>query len=445
MPHYGQCSLLGARSERLERHDSRARASGVDDDAPTNKKSKNIKMIKEEKKDAQRMKRNRARSDRRRRAHQRLMAAEEKVLTKMQQRGGTKKWRQAVKRRYRRDLQREKQCKKRRQELNRQIWQRLQAIVAKAEETTTSLLQLSNEEDKTRTHPPGEELIDKAMATQHWVAIGEEDPNTMKASAGRKIVDGMLFRVAVSIAGRRVIALIDSGASQSYMAPETASLCELECESAELYLELADGSKITSTQQTQFTNCTVGEAVSQIKFTITKLLSNVDVVLGMDWLARWNPVIDWRRQVIHIYVNKQWTQVHGVLLDDTQQVGTVKVLDPYRVCEEKNMPDWVVMKTPKVWCPVLHKTEKQTCTITATSTNEVSKNSFNSNPIPTAKVSRHKSAGTVQRRNTNDCETTRQFISSKRLQKLLKRGEQVYLAMVRPTGIQKQRITQKVK
>ena len=38
---------------------------------------KDIKMIKMEKKDAQRIKRNRARSDRRRRAHQRLMAAEE--------------------------------------------------------------------------------------------------------------------------------------------------------------------------------------------------------------------------------------------------------------------------------------------------------------------------------------------------------------------------------
>ena len=63
--------------------------------------------------------------------------------------------------------------------------------MAKAEETATSLLQLSNEEDKTRTHPPGEDLIDKLMAAQHWVAIGEEDPNTRKASAGRKIVDGM--------------------------------------------------------------------------------------------------------------------------------------------------------------------------------------------------------------------------------------------------------------
>ena len=298
MPRYGQCSLLGARSECLERHDSRARASGVCDDAPTKKKSKDIKMIKMEKKDAQRIKRNRARSDRRRRAHQRLMAAEEKVHTKMQQRGGTKKWKQAVKRRYRRDLQREKQRKKRRQELNRQIWQRLQAIVAKAEETATSLLQLSNEEDRTRTHPPGEELLDKAMAAQHWVAIGEEDSNTAKASAGRKISDGMLFRVAVSIAGRRCVALIDSGASQSYIAPETVTLCELECEPAVLHLELADGSKIKATQQTKVTNCTVGEAVSRINFTVTNLLSNVDLVLGMDWLVQWNPVIDWRRQIL---------------------------------------------------------------------------------------------------------------------------------------------------
>ena len=374
------------------------------------------------------------------------MAAEEDAHTKGQRRGGAHKWKHAIKRRYNRDLQRQKQRRKRHRDVNRQIWAWLQALVAQAKATATTLMQpTKNEEDETRVHPPGEALIEKAMAAQHWVAIGADEEKISSASAGRKIKDGMLFRVAVSIAGRRVIVLIDSGASQSYMAPETAALCELECESAELYLELADGSKITSTQQTQFTNCTVGEAVSQIKFTITKLLSNVDVVLGMDWLARWNPVIDWKRQVIHIYVNRQWTQVHGVLLDDTQQVGTVKVLEPYRLCEEKNMPDWVVVKTPKVWCPMIHKPAKQTCTITATSTNDVSKNSFNSNPVPTAKASRHKSAGTVQQGNTNDCETTRQFISSKRLQKLLKRGEQVYLAMVRPTGIQKQGITQKVK
>ena len=278
------------------------------------------------------------------------MAAKEEAHSKLQYRGGAKKWKHAMKRRYNRDLQRQKTRKRRHQEMNRQIWGRLQALVAKAETTATTLLQPTNSEaEETRVHPPGEELIEKAMAAQHWVAIGAEEQKTSSASAGRKLKDGMLFRVAVSVSGRRVVALIDSGASQSYMAPETVALCELTCEPAELHLELADGSKIKSTQQTQFTQCTVGEASSLIRFTITKLLSNVDIVLGMDWLARWNPVIDWRRQVIHLYVNRHWTQVHGVLLDGTQQVGTVKILDAYRVSEEKTLPDWIVVKQPMLW------------------------------------------------------------------------------------------------
>ena len=35
-----------------------------------------------------------------------------------------------------------------------------------------AILQPTNkEEEETRVHPPGEELIEKAMAAQHWVAI----------------------------------------------------------------------------------------------------------------------------------------------------------------------------------------------------------------------------------------------------------------------------------
>ena len=41
--------------------------------------------------------------------------------------------------------------------MNRQIWGRLQALVAKAETTATTLLQpTNNEEEETRVHPPGE-------------------------------------------------------------------------------------------------------------------------------------------------------------------------------------------------------------------------------------------------------------------------------------------------
>ena len=112
----------------------------------------------------------------------------------------------------------------------------------RAEETATSLTQLANKEE--------EEILQKATVDQHWVAVGYEDQKREAASAGRAIKNGILFRVAVSVAGRQCVALIDSGASQSYMAPETVNLCKLECQPIVMHLELADGSKIKSTQQT---------------------------------------------------------------------------------------------------------------------------------------------------------------------------------------------------
>ena len=76
-------------------------------------------------------------------------------------------------------------------------------------------MQLANQKEETRIHPTGEDLIIKAMVSQHWVAIGDEEGQIVMASAGRRIKDGMLFGVTVSIAGRECIALIDSGASHN--------------------------------------------------------------------------------------------------------------------------------------------------------------------------------------------------------------------------------------
>ena len=81
--------------------------------------------------------------------------------------------------------------------------------------------------------------------------------------------------------------------------------------------------------------CIVGNSICQITFTVTKLLSNVDVVLRMDWLMMWNPVIDLRKQSMYLYVNRQWDQVNGVLLDGTQSAGTVKIFEAYCASDER--------------------------------------------------------------------------------------------------------------
>ena len=84
------------------------------------------------------------------------------------------------------------------------------------------------------------------MAGQHWVAIGGEEAQ-QTTNASRRIKDGMLFHVAISIVGRTCIALIDRAASQSYMELETVTLCEVECSPTLVHLELANSSKIQST------------------------------------------------------------------------------------------------------------------------------------------------------------------------------------------------------
>ena len=394
--------------------------------------------------DACRVKRNRARAERRRRAKKRLMAAEAEKTTKMQTRGGKKKWRAAAKRRYNKDMQKKKQRQRRHVEKNRQIWERLQAIVAKAKSTETTLLQLTKAASGARPHQPGQEWIDKAMAGRHWVAIGATSEDTAKANVGRQIKDGILLKVTVSIEGRPVVALIDSGASQSYITPETVAICELKCVPSVLHLELADGTKIQSTEQTEDTLCTLGECIERATFTVTKLLTDVDVVLGMDWLVKWNPVIDWQKQKIYVYVNDHWTQINGMLLDEEHHVGTVKVFDPYTVSDKsgKDLPDWTVVKQPKVWAMqkkgTVQKNEKITKKLS--NSNEGSKKQTIAEDV-NAKMNE---SGKVKK-SQNECKGSCTLLTAKRFNKLLRAGEEAYLAVFLPSSIHKSGSTTKTK
>ena len=217
------------------------------------------------------------------------------------------------------------------------------------------------------------------------------------------------------------------------MAPETVNLCELECHPALVHLELADGTKIKSTQETQVTTCTVGTATCKISFTITKLLSNVDVVLGMDWLAQWNPVIDWRRHVMHIWNNKQWEYVTGVLLDSTQQAGSVKKFEDYSVSTHSRSSDWVISKPPKLWLYHTNhqETQKQWMHKDTVKVKDEKNVKLREAALEVeVHVPRIKNEANGQNAAQRDCAPTRQFISSKRMQKLLKRGETMYLAIV---------------
>ena len=67
-----------------------------------------------------------------------------------------------------------------------------------------------------------------------------------------------------------------------------------------LHLELAYGSKVQLTQKTDNVKVCVGKSICLVDFIVTKLLKDVDLVLGVNWLSLWNPVIKWREQVMHM-------------------------------------------------------------------------------------------------------------------------------------------------
>ena len=135
--------------------------------------------------------------------------------------------------------------------------------------------------------------------------------------------------------------------------PRNCCNCELQLNPEILYLELTDGSKVQSTQKADNVNVVVRKSIYRVSFIVTKLLKDVDLVLGVNWLSLWNLVIDWREQKMHIWTGTEWRQVQGMLLDSKNNTGTVKDFVSYGVDSEKQIPDFTVMKDPKFGCIIL--------------------------------------------------------------------------------------------
>ena len=151
-------------------------------------------------------------------------------------------------------------------------------------------------------------MLREATADQNWLAVGH-DYLDEAANVGRSVSDGVLFKVTVHISRRRLTVLIDSEALRCYIVPEVATACELHLEKEKLHLELADGSKVQFVHKAPNVKLVVGKTVCRVDFTITQLLFGVSLVLGINWLALWNPVVDWKLQKMNIWIGHEWNQI----------------------------------------------------------------------------------------------------------------------------------------
>ena len=168
---------------------------------------------------------------------------------KVQHRTSTPTKKANARRRFSKSVQRAKQKRRRRQAVNRRIWQELCATTQKGEDPETPAVQPVNMHlGKTNERPVGGKSSEMEAPTQPWVAVGSSTTDCTP-KVGRSEDDGVLFKIKIQIQGKVYVALVDSGASRNYASPEAVVDWELPGTPNVVHLELADGSKIRSTQK----------------------------------------------------------------------------------------------------------------------------------------------------------------------------------------------------
>lgn len=112
----------------------------------------------------------------------------------------------------------------------------------------------------------------------------------------------MLFRLRITVAGHPAIALIDSGASCCFLNSKFVSQFHIPTSNNKKSREvkLATGIVAKAQQQAKRIPIQINTYQDHQRFMVLPLEGN-DVILGMTWLRRVNPKINWRRELVKLW------------------------------------------------------------------------------------------------------------------------------------------------
>ncbi len=106
------------------------------------------------------------------------------------------------------------------------------------------------------------------------------------------IKDHLLLVVKAMVNGTRVSALVDSGASRSFVSDKLRTRPPLKFIGAYSLLELANGETVVSTRIAPHVLLSIGTAQCRISLTAVPIMEGIQVILGRDWLDKINPFVD---------------------------------------------------------------------------------------------------------------------------------------------------------
>ena len=149
---------------------------------------------------ARKKRRNRARAERRRRARVHLMAAGKMIEARRKVQRGTSTPKKANGRRqFAKLVRRTKQKRRRRQAVNRRIWQELCTTTQKWGDPETPAAQPVMEKmGEANNHPVGGKSSVLDAPTQPWVAVGSSTTDCAP-KVGRSDYDGVLLKIKIQI------------------------------------------------------------------------------------------------------------------------------------------------------------------------------------------------------------------------------------------------------
>ena len=133
--------------------------------------------------------------------------------------------------------------------------------------------------------------------------------------------DHLLLVVTVVIHGTPVRALVDSGASRSFVSDELKLRPPLHFVGAYSSLELANGETIVSTGMAPQVLVSIGDVQCRVNLTAIPLMDGISVILGKDWLDTLNPLIDWRSNTVYLRLGDKLQKVQGQSSSNVQPSG----------------------------------------------------------------------------------------------------------------------------
>ena len=171
--------------------------------------------------------------------------------------------------------------------------------------------------------------------------------------APRGIDDGLLLVVPARINGHTVRALIDSGATRCFVTPSCVTAVGLKGTPQDIFLELGNGQKYLSRGHVPDATVVTAGLTVRVGLTVTNLLHEVDLMLGINWLQLVNPVVDWSSGKIYLPNAVHTALLQGDWLEGHVKSGTVTVLAGGQELSQMNDAEErrkiSILKCPKFW------------------------------------------------------------------------------------------------